>query len=153
MIRALYDKFLDDPNVYRACERYWNDLTSHIAESLGQCEQWTLWIPRRWANGTPMELDGNPMFDRRNEKLDRAFRIIQHPPTNDEIQIAAWLNSGEGEELPRHELVISIALSEESAQITEDLLRKWMNPETTPEDIQSFITDRIEPHYRQSSAS
>jgi hypothetical protein len=142
MVRKLYENFLDDRKQYKACEGFWEQLVQNIAESLGQTGEWQRWIPRQYADGTPFELDGNPIFDGRSQKLNRAFRIIQHCAAGNELEIAAWLNSYEEEytDLPRHELVINMSLSQESAQLAEVLLRKWMTPTTTTDDMQAFIT-------------
>jgi hypothetical protein len=141
MVHKLFENFLDDFGQYGSCEQYWHELVTRIADESGQHGQWKRWIPLHYPNGTPMERDGNPMFDGRSQQLDRAFRIMQHRSTSDEIELAAWITSNEEEfaELPRHELVINMSLSEESAQIAEELLRKWMAPATTPDDMRAFI--------------
>jgi len=41
-----------------------------------------------------------------------------------------------------------IGLTEESAAIARELLKLWMTPTTTEEQVQEFILKRIEPHYR-----
>jgi hypothetical protein len=75
--------------------------------------------------------------------MSRAFRIIQWAPKAYHSELAAWVKSYEEEfvELPRHELVINLSLSEESARLSEALLRKWMMPETTPAEMEQFIRD------------
>lgn len=145
MVHRLFESFLVTEEQYRACVRYWETLVSDIAESLGQAREWHRWIPRQYADGTAMELDGNPIFDGRSERLNRAFTIIQHVPTGNELEIAAWLKAYEPEytDLPGHELVLNLSLSEESAAITRTLLRKWMSPETTPDEMTEFIRDNV----------
>src|SRR5690348_682893 len=140
MATRLFESFLDDPEQYRDSEKYWELLVSSIANSLGQTGEWPRWIPRQYADGTPMEADGNPIFDGRSERLDRAFRIIQHRPIGDDVEIAAWLKTYEAEytDLPRHELVINLSLSQESADLARVLLRKWMSPEATPDEMLRF---------------
>lgn len=146
MIHKLYEKFLDDPEVYHACELFWEDLVASLMSKSGQTGKWTRWISRTYANGSPVELDGNPICDGRSEELDRAFRIMQHP-VGDYMEIAAWLKTYEAEytELQRHELVLNLGLSEESAHVAEALLRKWMMPETTPDDMNTFIDQLLPP--------
>ena len=145
MVNKLFESFLIDAEQYQACERYWAELISNITKSLGQTGEWARWIPRHYADGTPFDLDGNPIFDGRSEKLNRAFRIIQHPAVGDDIEIAAWIKSYEAEysDLPRDELVINLSLSEGSAELSRALLQKWMMPETTMSEMMSFIRDNI----------
>jgi hypothetical protein len=141
LVHKLFESFLDDPNQYRACEQYWEELTSKIADSVGQGGEWQPWITRQSPNGTPVELDGNPISDGKSEKLDRAFRIIQHRPQGDELEISAWLKHYEAEyaDLPRDELVINLSLSEESADLVRALLKKWIVPETTSDEMAKLI--------------
>lgn len=145
MVRKGFERFLDEPEVYRACQQFWEQLTADIALSIGSATDWEPWIPRTYANSTPMELDGNPIWDGRSEKLGRAYRIIQDRAEGDDLEIAAWLKTYEPEytEMPRHELFISLSFSQESAAIAAKLLRKWMAPETTQEQMQAFIADTL----------
>jgi hypothetical protein len=145
MVHKLFEDFLDNPEQYQASVRYWEQLVSDIAESLGQRGEWQPWIPRHYADGTPFELDGNPIYDRRSQRPNRAFRIIQHRPIGNELEIVAWLKSYEEEyvDLPGDELVINLSLPLESAQLAQVLLRKWMTPTTTKEEMQSFIREYL----------
>jgi hypothetical protein len=145
MVHKLFENFLDNTDSYEACERYWEKLIHDITHSLGQTDEWPRWIPQCYANGTPMELDGNPIFDGRSQYLNRAFRIIQHEAVGEEIEIAAWLKNYEEEytELPRDELVINLSLSQESAQAAQSLLLKWMTPTTTVDEMQAFIYNSL----------
>lgn len=147
MVHRIFDDFLDNSERYEACERYWEQLVSTIAESLGQTGEWQRWIPLHYADGTPFELDGNPIIDGRSQALNRAFRIIQHRAVGDELEIAAWVKSYEEEysDLPREELVINLNLSKESEQIARALLLKWMTPTTSKDEMQLFIRDSIAP--------
>ncbi|MGH2732252.1 MAG: hypothetical protein ACRDJG_04835 [Actinomycetota bacterium] len=144
MVHRLYEHFLENPDEYRASENYWANLARDVARDL-QVEEWRpWWIPRSYADGTPFEHDGNPIFDARSERLGRAFTVIQHAPTSNEIEIAAWLKHYPEEyvELPRYELVINLSLSEESAAKAEELLRKWMLPQTTVREMKELL-DRL----------
>jgi hypothetical protein len=143
MTHKMFENFLEDVEQYAACERYWEQLVQEIAESLGQTGEWKQWIPRQSPNGTPYEKDGNPIYDARSERLDRAFRICQYSLASDEVGIAAWLKSYEEgyHELPRNELVINLSLSQESAQLAKALLYKWMTPDTTPSDMRLLIDE------------
>lgn len=143
MVRHLFEDFLVNSDSYHACERFWEQLTSEIVSREARSSEWKRWIPRSFANGTPMELDGNPIWDGRSDELDRAYRLIQMPPTEDRLELGTWLNHNDSEtpELPGDELVIVLALSEESAELASDMLRKWMDPSTTPEVMSRYTTE------------
>ncbi len=68
---------------------------SVIADTSKQRGEWSRWIPLTTPDGTPIELDGSPIFDRRNVRLDRAFRIIQHALVGNDVELAAWLKHDE----------------------------------------------------------
>lgn len=145
MVHKLFESFLDSEDQYRACERYWEMLVIDVAKSLGQPNEWPRWIPRQYANGAAMELDGNPMFDGRSQQLNRAFRIIQHRAMGDDVEIAAWLKTYEAEysDLPRHELVLNLSLSGESADLARRLIGKWMLPATTADEMAEFVRSNV----------
>jgi hypothetical protein len=141
MTQILFKDFLEDIQVYKSCEQFWDQLIERIANSMGQAGMWHSWIPRQYADGKSIELDGNPICDGRSEQLGRAYRIIQHPAVSDQIEISAWTKIYDSEyaELPRDELVINLSLSDESARLAEKLLCKWMMPGTTRTDMEAFI--------------
>jgi hypothetical protein len=158
----LYKNFLDKPHVYRACEQSWVRLTDTIANSLGQRGEWRPWMPRTFGDGkTPFPdfMKGNPIHDGRSYRLDRAFRIIQHRPRRVEPGVlVAWLSYTEPEypALPGWELVFGLTLTDKTARLAKKLLRKWMTPETTPEEMKAFIAEhapapRRRPTRRSSS--
>ena len=141
MVKKLFDDFLESEEQYKACERYWEQLVQDTATSLGQVGEWQRWIFHGYADGTPLEQDGNPIFDGWSKELGRAFRIMQHRAIGNDLEIAAWLKRYEDEytDLPANELVINLSLSQESAEIAKALLYKWMTPATSPDEMQSFI--------------
>ena len=146
MIHGLYEDFLDDARVYDECARFWVNLVEKVAASMGQAGKWCLWLPRPNGDGTPAERNGNPIFDGRSDELQRAVQILQHPALGDALEITAWVTTHEPHPaFPRQELVLSLSLSEESAALAEDLVRKWMVPDTTREDMEAFIDKRVPP--------
>lgn len=147
MVDKLFERFLDDPTEYQASEHYWQALVADVTHRAGQAGEWTPWMPRNYGNGMPMERDGNPIYDGRSSELDRAFRIMQHRPVSDSVEVGAWVKEYEAEytELPRSELVLNLSLSTESADLARALLQKWIMPLTTPEDMESFIEQTIGP--------
>jgi len=141
----LYENFLLDSNEYAAAEEHWRQLVTKVAASSGQSGEWVPWIPRHHPNGRAIERDGNPIYDGRSFRLNRAFRIIQHERSKDQLEFAAWLKAYEEEftDLPRQELVISLSLSSESSNLAQIVLAEWMAPATTNESMQSFIDKTV----------
>jgi hypothetical protein len=145
MVRLLFEEFLENDEQYHACERYWEDLLSRSAASVGQPDDWKreVWT---YPDGTLWEMDGNPMFVARSDRHNRNIRILQHPATGDALEIVAYLKTYEERHsgLPTFdELVVNLCLSQESARLAEALLRKWMTPETTIEEMELFIDETL----------
>ena len=144
MVRMLFADFLDNAQSYEACRNYWNGLVQDVAESLGQGGDWESWISPYYADGkTLMALEDNPIADRRSQSRKRAFRVLQHPPLDDELELVAWLTPYEEEypDIPE-ELVLNMSLSDVSADLARTLLRKWMSPETTFAAMKAFIREK-----------
>jgi hypothetical protein len=140
----LFPDFLESADSYDAAVAFWDRLVSDVERSLGQQDEWGRWIPLHYADGvTPMQKDGNPIFDGYSQALGRAFRIIQQPPESDGLEIAAWIKTydleGETTLLPASELVLNLSLSDESAEVARALLRSWMKPEITPSAMKTVI--------------
>jgi hypothetical protein len=145
----MFQNFLKDEKVYHACEAYWESVILELSRSLDQEREWERWNPRFEPNGMPVECDGNPIVDGWNKRLNRAFRIVQAREPSEELDIAADLNRQNFVSTYANiELLIMIGLTEESAAIATELLKLWMTPTTTEEQVQEFILKRIEPHYR-----
>jgi hypothetical protein len=146
MTHPIHPNFLENADEYEAVEDFWSDLIRRIEMQVGTPGAWPRWIPRTHPNGQPVARDGNPIADGKNEALARAFRVMQYAPTRDDVQIVAWMKQYEPEYefFPRDELVISVALSDESAAVAEALLRAWMDPEMTRERMEQLI-DKVAP--------
>jgi len=146
----MFENFLKDEKVYRACESYWEGMIRELSISLDQECEWKQWNPRVMPNGVPVERDGNPIADGWNRRLDRAFRIIQDREPVGELHIAADLNRQNlVSTRPKIELIIMIGLTESSAAIAKKLLKMWMTPTTSEEQIREFISNWIEQNYHQ----
>jgi hypothetical protein len=144
-VPQLFPDFLDNVDSYEAVVRFWDQLVTEVERSLGQEDEWGRWIPMHYADGvTPIDTPGNPIFDGLSQRLDRGFRIIQHPPVSEEPELSAWIKTYEKFDdeptlLPTSELVLNLSLSDESAQGAEALLRTWMQPDTTPSTMEAVI--------------
>jgi hypothetical protein len=146
MAMQLFEGFLEHPETYDACERFWDSLVSELAAQHGP-NDWRQWTSRTWGNGTPMR-EGNPMCDARSTRLDRALRVIQEEPEGPEHFVVAYMeHQREFDEWPSHELVISLTLSEETLTVARQMLSLWLDPATTVELMTAMI-DRIAPPSR-----
>jgi hypothetical protein len=141
MIHKLFENFLENTEEYTASEMHWKKIIDKIERSLQQEGEWKPWIPRQFANGTPIGSDGNPIFDGFSRKLNRAFRIIQHRAVDNDLEFVAWIKKYEAEftDLPGSELVINLSLSVESSKLATELLSKWMSSKINLKEINSFI--------------
>lgn len=143
MTYKLFKDFLINRNVYIKCQNYWHRLVLRLEEKVNQKDEWHRWIPTHFENGTPFELDGNPIYDARSSILNRAFRIIQHPCLDEnDIEIVCWIKTYEAEfsELPKEEIIINMSLTRESIKVAKSVLYNWMQKDMTKEIMEDFIS-------------
>jgi hypothetical protein len=57
--KTLYADFLDDMKS-NASESTWEKVAMDLSMEMHQSGEWYRWAPRAFADGTPMERDGNP---------------------------------------------------------------------------------------------
>lgn len=144
-VRHMFPGFLDDETAYSASVSFWERLVRRAERESGQESEWTRWIPTPFADRvTPIDTPGNPILDGFSRRLDRAFRIVQLPPTTTEVEFEAWIKSyredrSDRSALPAEELVMVLSLSEESATLVKSLLVAWMDPDVTVDDIEARI--------------
>jgi hypothetical protein len=139
----LFPDFLEREGAYRACENYWRGLIRGIEDELGQRGGWPRWMPTTWGDGTP-QLDGDPIYQGYCKHQGRAFKIIQTAPA-DGLGIVAWLKNyaddpvfddRHGDAWPPIVLVVGLCLSEETAEQAVTLIKEWMTPDTSLEQIE-----------------
>jgi|RhiMetdeSRZDD1v2_1073273.scaffolds.fasta_scaffold49377_5 hypothetical protein len=128
MIHHLFADFLDDSNVYRQVVEYWRDLWTRLEPlKRGQLE----WIEPWLSTGAPTILDGNPIFSAYSPKLRKGIRVVQYPPASaDDVEFDYWLDTYGGDITDPQsiqELVISCALSEESARLSRLVIEPWLS--------------------------
>jgi len=140
MAHRMFENFLDSAEAYEVCEQYWERLVRELEESLNQTNEWKRWLLRHYPDGTPVEMDGNPIYDARSRKINRAFRVLQHRPVSENLEIVAWLKTYDDEspEFPSAEMVINLSLSEESEHMARELLPKITTTSSANKDC-SFI--------------
>src|SRR5262245_59122569 len=90
IVEHICQGFLDSEEEYQRVVEYWRALFEVIAADRDQAGDWAPWQPTNFLDGTPTPRDGNPIFEVRSERLGRAVRVIQGPPTTHEPEIAAW---------------------------------------------------------------
>src|SRR5579862_2866982 len=54
-VPPLFPDFLENPASYQAVVAFWDRLVSDVERSLGQADEWGRWVPRHFADGTPMD--------------------------------------------------------------------------------------------------
>jgi hypothetical protein len=154
MVDESFESRVLDDDAWRESVRFWRAQVDRLAESLGQRGEWPSWEPRAFGNGSPMSREDLAICDGRSERLERAFHISQwrpdengpyiHAHANDYASDELWIED-ESRSLPRARLVIDLALSEEIAQRALQLLRLWMTPATTVEEMNGFIEATVYP--------
>lgn len=147
MVTNLFEGHLQDPELYRRCQEYWEQLVEEVATSLGQTGEWKRWVPRTLADGgTPIPIEFLEIHDGRSTRMDRGFKVYQGPASRKDIpEATAWLtHEEEFAAFPRDELTIGLSLSEETAALARTLLRKWMDPSTTPAEMPAFIDQALQ---------
>lgn len=147
MVKHLYKDFLSFGQQYRSAQMFWRKLVGEIQDELSQDGEWDEWIPKTFADGTTMPRDGNPIFDARSSRCSKAIRVIQAPPTTNDVEIAAWMDKLDYERsgAPGYteELTINCALSEESASIARALIREWMQAEASYDEMKAIIRQAL----------
>lgn len=136
MLTQLYKNFLKDKNEYKNAEMYWEKLFQEIF-SQTNIESYKR-LKYSFSNGEEF-LDGNPITDRYFPKSKKAIRIIQQEITTNSIKLDAWIGKLEIEEgIEILELVISLELSEESAEIVKRLVDEWIIKDLNKEEMEIF---------------
>jgi hypothetical protein len=133
--KVLYPSFMESARVYNLAEGYWQRMARQLAAEAGLAFQ--RFYRNRHANGEKI-YEGNPIFDAYFPERHKLVRIIQYLPEPGDRPISAWLGSWpagaapggavspekQGAAIP--ELVISLALTRETAAIARRLLRQWI---------------------------
>jgi hypothetical protein len=137
MVTHLFKNYLADPNEYRQAEAYWLGLWETVDPEPKSFYGWrTPWVN----TGSPSILDGNPMFSAYSPAVRRGVRIIQHPPTNNQLEFAYWLDTYGGPDTDPEsiqELVIACALSDAASAPAVSLMNAWVAGESVRIDFQA----------------
>ena len=140
-MRNPHSDFLLNIANYLECERFWSRTIDEWSSSLGQGGEWKPWLATSTGtSGSRILMDGNPIANARSDRLNRAFRIIQHQSFGEELRFAWWTeHESEFPELPRDELVISLILSDETMALTKASVISWMDQDADLEAIDNTI--------------
>lgn len=103
------------------------------------------YIPRKQFKNISKEIDGNPVYLCRIDEIKKSIRIIQEPPTEEILEIGAWVTPAKGKKT-FDELVISLELNKESYLIAKALICYWLFQNEDNEDMNEFI-DQLIDHY------
>ena len=144
MVHHLLSDFLDSEERYQEAQEFWYALVKKVSQSVPGQHDWRRTTPATWADGaTLVPKDGNPLIEVTSRQLRRSIRIIQSPPESDELELAAWIIPQEywdGKETRAwDELTLNLSLSKESAAASEELIRSWMDPGTTRDQMEAIV--------------
>ncbi|GAC1475312.1 MAG: hypothetical protein NVSMB9_27530 [Isosphaeraceae bacterium] len=136
MLTHLFPNFLSRDSEYFQAEGYWARLWERVNSLSKTAQAWqTPWL----GTGSPTLRDGNPIFSAYSPLSRRGIRIIQHPPTSDQVEFAFWLDTYGGSVTDPEsiqELVISCALSDASSESAFSILNAWVEGEELAVDFQ-----------------
>jgi hypothetical protein len=143
---ALWADELDEESWNRASE-FWRGEVDRLALESGQADEWRSWEPTTWGDAVTSE----PWYFRstcegRSYALDRSFQIHEHREGWGEISAhikdfehdELWIES-EWPRLPKAILVINLEMSDRAAEAVRVLLRRWMDPGTTVQEMVELI--------------
>ncbi len=126
MAQHLYPNFLSDPEQYKLSVEHWERLWSRTVPSERVAGRWKYpWL----STGSPSIQDGNPIFSAFSQMKRRGIRIIQHEPTEPNVEIQVWLDRFGGSVSDPgsiEELVICCALSDIASDLVLSLMNQWI---------------------------
>jgi hypothetical protein len=129
MVKHLFSTFLEERDQYGKAVSYWVQLWEQVSPHLRMRDQWECpWGIVDW-EGKDAFMDGNPIFSAYSPPLQKAIRIIQHPPESEDLELEYWLDTyggslGDADAI--EEIVVSCALSEEAAGHVLKLMQAWL---------------------------
>jgi hypothetical protein len=122
MVQHLYPNFLTEEREYKLSEKFWRNLWKEVVKEAGAAKEWkSPWL------GAPLR-DGDPIFSAVSQAQGRAVHVVQHAPTSGSVEIVWWQDKfgEEGVDQVIDQLVISCALSQETASRARALVWSWV---------------------------
>lgn len=142
MKRYLFYNFLKEKLIYQSCRDYWEIKLSELFirnRIIGAKP----YLNTTFGNGTDF-LNGNPIVNYYFPKTGKAIRIIQEEPNPKDLEIAAWIDKFETDDIKATELVISIQLTPHSEKTAFDLIHKWLLEDYSTKKMEKFIDLKLE---------
>ncbi len=143
MEKYLFHNFLENNTVYQICQKYWITKMEYFF-SRNHLQEYKPYLNTRFANGVDFA-NGNPIVNYYVATLNKAIRIIQEEPCDDDVLITAWIDKFEIQEntfIP--ELVVSLQLTPETEQILYDLISKWLVSNLPEQTMKRYIDVKLE---------
>ncbi len=123
-MRYLFPNFLTNELEYKICKNYWEVKIEYLLHK-HKIKNYKEYLQSTYANGKE-QLNGNPIINLYVISKNKALRIIQEEPETDKVEVSAWTNKFQNDDLNMTELVISLELTPEAEQIAFDLIKKWL---------------------------
>lgn len=152
----LFRTFLEDHRTYHLVEGYWKRLFKALFAEKNIPFQ--PFYTKRSRSGRKL-YHANPIFDAYFPEQHKLVRIIQYLPEPDDLLLSAYLDHWDIAEMepdnqprpadaakaltPVPELVISLALTRETAAAARNLLRQWIVNDLNEEAMERVIEETI----------
>ena len=137
MDNYIFKDFLDNKEVYKENVNFWDSIISDLLTS----EHYKFDSYIATSDGFGNEFyDGNPIFNFKIDRLNKAVRIIQEEVEESNVQFSAWINQTTlSNEQAIDELVIHLELTKETAFLTIDLINAWILNDLTIFRMKRYI--------------
>mgnify|MGYP006267988351 CR=1 FL=1 len=124
-MKYLFTNFLNDKRVYNLAVAYWHRVVDQVASTHGLAYQPYINV---YDSSGQKEYDANPIFSALFPSINKAVRIIQDEPEVEAPDLASWKDQIEWETgRPTPELVLAVALSNDSAFAARQLIMDWLS--------------------------
>ena len=142
MKKYLFINFLKEKLIYQTCRDYW-EIKANELFTRNRLLGAKPYLNTKFGDGTDF-YNGNPIINYYFSSLGKAIRIIQEEPNPKDLEIAAWIDKFETDDLKANELVISIQLTLYSEKIAFDLIKKWLVDDYSSKKMGKFIDMKLE---------
>ncbi len=142
MKRYLFEGFLEEPLIYKACRLYWQVRMEDFF-AWHKIPEAKPYLNTTFADGTDF-FNGNPIVNYLVKPLNRAIRIIQDEANSNDIELSAWIDEFEIDDTLVNELVVSLQLRPYTEKLVYELLQKWFVDLYEVEKMEKFIELKIE---------
>lgn len=133
--KHLYKDFLEDGRIYTLARNHWKSILGQVHRDFLAVSPATV---DKFRDSSPFR-DGNPIFSARFNSLNKLIRIVQERPENSDVELSAWIEETEVEELPFQELVICLEMSPESVHIAKELIEAWVGKDLSKSEMLELI--------------